>query len=381
MKKKLIIIGIVVCFLLIFVACKSETEVDVVSEMSDSAAEAISEEVVEDESVSEEEEVYISDFEPQVIYDQDGVVVTAKEYYMYNSVYTRRTDEKEVQRDYPILVLEVTNNTNYKCKFRIASLFIDEISCGLYCTLTETKENAEDLFFWAPENSMEIEIGETKTIYIRMENDYYFVNNINDSIEMTWIFSVNELINEVTSNKEHYTEPFCFNTIYPCDSEGDIKKIQLDYSNVLFENEDVVLYLVSAQVEEGYYGDELENDKLDCYFIVKSKIFEQSAEGYDILSFALYPLDSWSGQSEYLVSAQVENNKWEDITENTIFYISEKVSWDYIQSEGVYFVEYDEYVTHIERNEAGDMLSIESTILEEGTIEIPISEFSYIQGE
>lgn len=376
MKKRLVIIGIMVCCLLTFAACKSEGDSDVVAEVTNSENEVISEEVVEAESVLEEvEEAYISDFEPQVIYDQDGIVVTATEYYIYNHKWETQDGETR-QKDFPILAFEVANNSDEKLNsIHLEDLFIDGIDSTDYFMFDflPTKETAEDVF---NDYSIEsIETGETKMFYLRLWFNEYFVQDINDNIDVAFAFSL------WGDEKIHYSEMLTFNTKCPVDSFESTQMIQYDDNNILFENDSVKVYLLEAEVK---IYEESNSGNIRYLLMCESKIFEPTGdlENLDCIVFgtSIYTLSPQyfgdmilENAGDKLKSAIMANSI---VTDKYIYdgVYEEIEDWSSVVGAGYYQVEYEHITVPYEEDEYE---SLNYSVVESGYINIPIDKMIF----
>lgn len=371
MKKRLVIIGILFCFLFSLVACKSEENVDVVTEVSDSEADVVSEEVVEEESISEEEEEFFSDFEPQVLYDANGIMVKTNDYYFYTDEWTRKDNGIECYWEYPILVLEVTNNSEESYKFKVYDMFIDGIACNWYgdCALTESKEEVESGEYLRSDFSVQIESGETKIIYLRIYKWFYYMNELDDIIDLSIAFYLQN------DSNRYYTNLCSINTICPKDSQGIIEMMQIDNSNVIFENDSVIIYLVQAETS---VDEETKARSVECILMLESKIFKQSIEDNNINVFQFDTEDgSYFNEIFYLVEEEIVKHGGGTTSDKEIFEISEHTveNWDSVLEQGVYQIEYQQ-ILQVWAENNGYYSDI--VINEEGTIDIPVENIVFV---
>ncbi len=367
MKKRLIMMGIMICCLFIFTACQSESNSEAIVENSNSEEEILSEEMME-ESTSEEEEPYISDFEPKIIYDQDGVVVTAKEYYIDYDEFAEIKKPTQKHGLGPVIEFEIVNKSEYQINLSLQELFIDEICYEeSWCDLIYLDEDPLNNYA----NVCYVDPGVTKTVCIDWGQQTYFYDEYKDTMNVS--IGLYLIYNYTT----HYTDMFTFNTIYQDSNYYD--RVQFDYNNIVYENDDVILYLVSATVEEGYNGDDPQDDTLSCVFLAESKIFDQPAEGTNAVYFGISKEGVYENSALYLVEQQVINCDWGQITGKAFLAVKEyNISWDDLQNQKVYFIRYEEAMAILTQDE---YISMDYDIIEEGTIEIPISELTYIQKE
>ena len=368
MMKRIGSLVCVVCIFLGLIACQPESGSGVTSEVLISETEINTEETTEIIS----EEVNVPDFEAQVIYDADGLEVVVTDYYLHKNVYTTASSETERYREYPIIELEVTNNTSYMCEIGIDKLCINNILCGEENScMAEDKEEAETAWYLEMYPRVKIEVGESKTVYARIDKDEFYVENIENEMNLAVNFFIAEKINEFETNKEHYTQNISFNCIYPTDSEGEIKFNTFNYDNIVFEDEEVSLYLVSGVI---YPPDEYhDNNYAKCVFLVESKIYEQPASDYNVREFGVYSNTSFSGT--YLVRDQMIVNGWGEVPDKTLVYtnINEK--------SGKYTVSYGYADVLMDRDENGNLTYWDMSIGEECTVDISESCFTYYEGE
>ena len=371
MKKRIGIFALFVCFLFLLIACQSDTDSNEMSDTLSSETEMNSEVTTEEESVLEEPEV--PKFEEQVIYDADGLKVVVTDFYLHRNVYTTASGETERYREYPIIELEVTNNTSYGCEIGIDRLYVNEILCGEeYSGMADNKGVAETAGYFEMYPRVKIEVGETKTVYARIDKDEYYVENIENEMNVAVNFFISEKIDEIKTNKEHYTKNISFNSVYPTDSEGEIKFNTFNYDNIIFEDDEVILYFVSGEI---YPPDEYhDKNYAKCVFLVESKIYEQPASDYNVREFAVYD-DSYSLSGVYLVRDQIAINGWGEISDKTFSYtvVNEK--------NGKYTLSYGYADVLMDRDENGNLTYWDMSIGEECTVDIPESYFTYSEGE
>lgn len=285
MKKRIIIIGIMICLLLAFIACKTEVSGDAVLE-ENLGTEEISEQITE--NVSEEvEEVYVSDFEPQVVLDENGITVTAKEYFFNERV--MGSGEKRVE---PMIKMEFVNNSAYSCEVQFHKLFVEGYEYDNPSIWWAYILEDGSVEFWY-EEYFNVEPGTVEEIYVLFIQDTYFSDDLKDTMDIAIRFRVFELADEGTIS--HYTESVTFNTTV---NEGIISLYQLSYDNLIFENEDVSLYLLCTT-------DSLVGTK--SYFFAQSKIHDEVVpdndckcitlgEGYYMVGLWLQQVEEWKEQ-------------------------------------------------------------------------------------
>ena len=259
-KKRITIIGIMVCLLLIFVACQTEEVGEAVSEADNLGTETISDQTTED--ISEEvEEIYISDFEPQVVLDENGITVTAKEYF-----FNERVMGSGAKRVEPMLKMEFVNNSAYSCEVQFHKLFVEGYEYDNPSIRWAYILEDGSVGLWH-EEYFNVEPSTTEEIYLLFIQDTYFSDELKETMDIDIRFCVFELADEGAIS--HYTEAVSLNTTV---NEGIINLYQLSYDNLIFENEDVSLYLLCTTSS-------LVGTK--SYFFAQSKIHDEVVPGND----------------------------------------------------------------------------------------------------
>ncbi len=380
MKKRITIIGIIVCLLLAFIACKTENDSNAVSEVDSSEAGVMLEEITEMESVLEEvEEDNISSFEPKVIYEQDGLTITAKTYYldveeflneyMNNQWVLEKLDLQGLPHDYlveqppfgPIVELEVVNKTNIDCTITLDNVVVDGISKT--CDRGALYPN-------------HVSAGETGVVYVDCGQYTYYVDEVTDVMDMSVSFLV--FINDIS----YYTDIFTFDATTQIYNDA----VELNYNNIIFENEDVILYLVSAIVEEGYDEEDLYDDYVELVFLAESKINEFTPEEVDALYFGIKEdlNDILFDSRAFLVERPEVKIYYGYNSEKSILTMNiYNVSWSEIQNKDVYSIGYEEVEEWLGRDGDNNILPEEYNYntIETGYIDIPISLFTFKERE
>lgn len=380
MKKRITIIGIMVCLLLAFIACKTENDSNAVPEVDSSEAGVMLEEITEMESVLEEvEEDNISSFEPKVIYEQDGLTITAKTYYldveeflneyMNNQWVLEKLDLQGLPHDYlveqppfgPIVELEVVNKTNIDCTITLDNVVVDGISKT--CDRGALYPN-------------HVSAGETGVVYVDCGQYTYYVDEVTDVMDMSVSFLV--FINDIS----YYTDIFTFDATTQIYNDA----VELNYNNIIFENEDVILYLVSAIVEEGYDEEDLYDDYVELVFLAESKIYEFAPEEVDALYFGIKEdlNDILFDSRAFLVERPEVKIYYGYNSEKSILTMNiYNVSWSEIQNKDVYSIGYEEVEEWLGRDVDNNILSGEYNYntIETGYIDIPISSFTFKERE
>lgn len=376
-KVKYFIMCCLICVIVLFMGCEDAGEkteevnavVESVEETVDQQNADISEMQAE---TTEEEPAFV--FEQQEIYNNNGLVITAVDYYMYELL----LGQELIQ--YPVLELKITNDSEAEYSITAGEIMIDNIEYSFenyeWAQFTKKSSMLPSGNNWARWNDIPwenvIAPNSEEIFCVTICTRQYYTDSYDNSLNFCFDFGLKD--NDTFSG--YSTGSVHINSIYPTDECDFIQVKEYQKDNMVFQNDDMSIYLVSATFEEDINSEEAGTGSMECIFLVESKISAEVGTYYKTIDFRdeneVYINDrsSLSHHESTDEEASATYNK-EGIFMSVVNY---NASWEEIEkSEGysVYFIE--EELGFDEGNWYPD------TMVADGYINIAIDEFEYIQ--